>query len=119
MSRKGEAMTPEEYREQATIAWEKLKASKHLKEYNGHLLFHQDCPTCEPVKKLGLMAEETCRLTSRANWINPTVQGCEVCGGEHCTYECCDQCNYEKHLCHFCGDNLGHEGISACYIWTD
>ena len=27
--------------------------------------------------------------------------------GPH-TYEVCDQCNYNTHMCHFCGDDLTH-----------
>ena len=23
-------------------------------------------------------------------------------------YEVCDKCNYNKHICHFCGDDLTH-----------
>jgi len=41
---------------------------------------------------------------------------CEVCNGAHKTYNCCDKCNYDKHTCVLCGDPLGHDEISSCYI---
>lgn len=41
---------------------------------------------------------------------------CEVCNGEHKTWKCCAKCNSDEHMCKLCGDPLGHEEISACYI---
>jgi phosphoribosylaminoimidazole carboxylase (NCAIR synthetase) len=41
---------------------------------------------------------------------------CEVCNEGHRTYNCCEKCDYDRHICHFCGDPLGHDEISACYI---
>lgn len=41
---------------------------------------------------------------------------CEVCFGKHQTYVCCERCNYDRHMCHFCGDSLGHSEVSACYF---
>lgn len=64
-------------------------------------------------------AQLICLQTTRANWMRPDLVPCEVCGGPHCTYECCDSCNYVNHTCHFCGDELGHDGVSACYITED
>jgi hypothetical protein len=39
-----------------------------------------------------------------------------VCGVEHFglpadhpLYECCDACNYDRHRCHFCGDDTSHD----------
>lgn len=28
---------------------------------------------------------------------------------EHALYECCDLCNYARHRCHFCGDDISHD----------
>jgi hypothetical protein len=34
---------------------------------------------------------------------------------------CCDACDYDRHICHFCGDYLRHDGkllngeINTCY----
>jgi hypothetical protein len=36
-------------------------------------------------------------------------------------FQCCDGCNYATHRCHFCGDDLRHDGrlpdgeINTCY----
>lgn len=53
----------------------------------------------------------------------PCACACEVCGGNHQTWNCCDDCNYDSHRCHFCGDDLNHDGtVSAtgypnlCYL---
>ena len=40
---------------------------------------------------------------------------CEVCGGNHGTWKCCETCNLDRHICHFCGDTLGHFEASDCY----
>lgn len=53
---------------------------------------------------------------TRRNLENPNYDPCEVCGEKHHNYECCEQCNYNDHLCHFCGDDLGHSEVSVCYI---
>jgi hypothetical protein len=29
--------------------------------------------------------------------------------GKH-YFELCDRCNYDRHLCHFCGEPLSHDG---------
>lgn len=34
---------------------------------------------------------------------------CKMFGGIGC-YRCCDRCNYDNHVCHFCGDPLLHDG---------
>lgn len=66
----------------------------------------------EAVIEAGL-AEDKCREKS----VNFRIRNkCEVCMGDHRTYECCDKCNYDIHFCHFCGDYLGHDEVSACYI---
>lgn len=52
----------------------------------------------------------------KAMWI---LGLCQVCNGKHPSYKCCDRCNYDTHICHFCGDNLGHEEVSACYLLMD
>jgi len=52
----------------------------------------------------------------KAMWI---LGLCQVCGGEHPSYNCCDRCNYDRHTCHFCGDPLGHKEVSACYLLID
>ena len=45
---------------------------------------------------------------------------CTACFRPHRTYLvavlCCESCNYQRgHDCHFCGDWLGHFGVSDCY----
>jgi hypothetical protein len=41
---------------------------------------------------------------------------CVACFRTHPTYRCCQSCNYQvHHECHFCGDWLGHLGVSDCY----
>jgi len=60
-------------------------------------------------------AQNECYDKTRANWLSPANQPCEICGKEHRNYECCEKCNRDRHTCHFCGDSLGHEEISACY----
>lgn len=47
---------------------------------------------------------------------HPLNGPCEVCGKNHGTYVCCDLCNCVTHTCRLCGDALGHDEISACYI---
>ena len=44
---------------------------------------------------------------------------CQMCGGDHRTYHCCPTCNVEGHKCMLCGDSIGHEEVSACYIIFD
>lgn len=51
-----------------------------------------------------------------ANRENPDYFPCEVCGGKHENYKCCDDCSHDRHTCKFCGDWLGHKEVSACYI---
>ena len=36
---------------------------------------------------------------------------CEYLKEGHCFY-CCDLCNYDRHLCHFCGENLNHNSYA-------
>ena len=41
---------------------------------------------------------------------------CSACFRPHPNYLCCESCNYQvHHECHFCGDWLGHLGVSDCY----
>lgn len=60
--------------------------------------------------------EKQARKRTNANFENPDWNPCEVCGGKHPNYECCDRCNLDGHICHFCGENLGHSEVSVCYI---
>lgn len=34
---------------------------------------------------------------------------CEHLKAGNC-YRCCDRCNYDRHTCHFCGEELDHNG---------
>lgn len=63
--------------------------------------------------------EKECRERTKNNLDNPKEFPCEVCGKPHWNYECCERCNYSTHTCHFCGDDLGHAEVSACYILED
>lgn len=70
-------------------------------------------------KKLSAEAERLqrqCVERTSNNLKNPKYNPCEVCGSLHENYNCCDQCNYNTHTCHSCGDNLGHKEVSMCYI---
>jgi hypothetical protein len=33
---------------------------------------------------------------------------CEYLKTDQGCYYCCEACNYDRHICHFCGDNLTH-----------
>lgn len=59
--------------------------------------------------------EEQCKKRTLENFRNPESFPCEVCRKKHENYHCCRQCNYDRHMCHFCGDSLGHGEISVCY----
>jgi hypothetical protein len=37
---------------------------------------------------------------------------CSRCQGAGC-YECCDLCNYDRHVCPGCGEPLSH-GVGVC-----
>lgn len=47
---------------------------------------------------------------------NPELFPCEVCNKKHPNWNCCPSCNYDRHICHFCGENLGHTEVSVCYM---
>lgn len=79
-------------------------------------LFYSKCEICKPICDAADRLEQIARYITKANWIDPNIQPCETCGKNHQNYECCDACNYDMHRCHFCGDDLGHSQISACYI---
>jgi hypothetical protein len=64
-------------------------------------------------------AQEICAQITHANWMRPDLVPCEICGENHENWNCCDQCNYQTHTCHFCGDDLGHAEVSACVIEAD
>lgn len=43
-------------------------------------------------------------------------------------YQCCSECNYDRHTCHFCGDELRHDNSryedpigtpNPCYVEAD
>lgn len=66
--------------------------------------------------------QNECWKRTARNQKFPEKYPCEICGESHRNYECCENCNLDNHTCHFCGDNLGHGEISACYIlegWGD
>lgn len=67
----------------------------------------------DPTPEKAAQLQEYCRDRTRSF----RAQGiCEVCQGMHPTWHCCESCNYDNHRCHFCGDWLGHDEISACYL---
>lgn len=50
---------------------------------------------------------------------HPHSTACEYLAAGHC-YWCCSTCNYDRHICHFCGDSLDHNGLlngkpNPCY----
>lgn len=76
---------------------------------------HKNHPTDKhDVVQAAVEAQEAALARSRK--VRENGGPCEVCSQNHPTYECCDACNYDIHTCHFCGDTLGHAGVSACYI---
>jgi phosphorylcholine metabolism protein LicD len=90
-------------------------------EYNFTRKFTDEELTNEATrqKKLHIEAErlqKQARERTRNNQIDPDSFPCEVCGEKHPIYDCCSRCNYDNHTCHFCGDELGHSEVSACYI---
>lgn len=55
---------------------------------------------------------------------NMTIEEMHEFKGGACYY-CCDACNYDRHICHFCGDSLRHDNSrfkdpvgtpNPCYI---
>jgi len=36
------------------------------------------------------------------------------CKPDQGCYYCCDSCNYDRHICHFCGQTLSHENRNGC-----
>lgn len=94
-------------------------------EYGGtpnfELKYSEDELITEVRRHKKLLIEAT-RLQEQAiqrtnnNFHNPAYNPCEVCGEKHENYKCCEQCNIDRHTCHFCGDSLGHREVSACYI---
>lgn len=67
----------------------------------------------ELVTKAGEAQDADLALTTLSG---KTHGPCQVCNGSHPTYDCCQDCNYDRHNCHFCGEELGHNEVSACYI---
>ena len=57
-------------------------------------------------------AQQVCLLLDR---LAREAELCLSCGGNHQTYNCCEACNIDRHLCAGCGDNLGHLAASECY----
>lgn len=66
-----------------------------------------------PVLATAEELQERCRNRTKEYSTNGI---CEVCSGLHRTYVCCENCNYDRHRCHFCGDWLGHDEVSTCYL---
>lgn len=101
---------------------QKLKEDGH-----GHLdwdggisvLGSKDCFLCKPIIEAASNLQDLALFRTRVNHVDPKIQPCEVCGNEHKNYECCDKCNYDTHICVFCGDPLGHSQVSVCYLTTD
>jgi hypothetical protein len=83
---------------------------------------YEDCSIChkshttEDHSKV-VMADKLQELGIEKSILAHLSTVCEVCGShDHRTYECCEKCNCDRHVCHLCGDPLGHDEISACYI---
>lgn len=68
------------------------------------------------VVKEATRLEKWAAKRSNLSYSNPALYPCEVCGGAHANYNCCEKCNFGNHRCHFCGDALGHKEFSVCYI---
>lgn len=112
---------PTKLHQEAIDAVARIKASGHKHEQFGRVetIGNKECETCGPVIALAHKAEQEAKYITKANWIDPKIQPCEICGEEHQNYECCSDCNYDTHRCHFCGDDLGHSQVSVCYITED
>lgn len=97
---------------------EHLRNSGHYHEFNGRkdVIGNKECYLCLPVIQLADAMEKVAKIRTFINGINPKIQPCEICGEEHQNYNCCEQCNYDNHRCHFCGDDLGHSQTSVCYL---
>lgn len=84
------------------------------KEIRAELLAALPSPTFLPLTNTeARLAQETDVLYSAIMW---RLSICQACKKRHGTYHCCEACNYDTHLCHFCGDNLGHNEVSECYF---
>lgn len=49
---------------------------------------------------------------------HPYDKDCEYLADGSC-YRCCDACNYNRHLCHFCGTELDHNSYETVPVTTD
>lgn len=84
------------------------------KEIRAELLATFPSPVHLPLNNQQMrLAQETDVLYSAIMW---RLSVCQVCKKTHGTHHCCDRCNYDTHACHFCGDYLGHNEVSACYL---
>lgn len=89
-------------------------------EYNFEMLPDADIDVFakleQQVSENARRLESWARRRSLLNYDDPKLYPCEICEKPHSNYHCCEACNYGEHRCHFCGDDLGHRGFSACYI---
>ena len=92
-----------------------LAAVEHLLQQLNRSLFGLTTLNQPPEDRVraAQVAETLCKTYSRTlRFLNV----CEVCHKDHPTHHCCEKCNRDNHQCHFCGDDLGHAEVSACYL---
>lgn len=51
-------------------------------------------------------------MTIQAIPPHPYSPDCEYLRDGHC-YRCCDRCNYDRHQCAGCGEDLDHNGLDS------